>query len=112
MEGQHFVAVHYLMQTFATPANSSLIPVVDSLWAAKAIPEYLFSTWLTMNPTGSVLTLGGVNTSSMVPSSLVRIHQSHSHRSISLMNVCRPPVIDSTSTHNVWMAVTKAIFTL
>jgi hypothetical protein len=58
-------------QTFASTSGTPFVPFVSSLWEANAIPEHLFSTLLTMNTTGSALTVGGVDKSNMDESTLV-----------------------------------------
>ncbi len=49
--------------TFATTKGTPFVPFVTSLWNANAIPEHLFHTSLTMNTTGSILTVGKVDKS-------------------------------------------------
>lgn len=58
-------------QTFASTSGTPFVPFHSSLWDAKAIPENLFSTYLTMNTTGSVLTVGGMDKSLMDVTTLV-----------------------------------------
>ncbi len=58
-------------QTYMGTDGSVFTPFIDSLMASDTISEHLFSTWLTINTTGSQLVVGGVDNTSFVASSQV-----------------------------------------